>query len=75
MDYFPEGIRNKDWSPDKGYSEEIGNLEKLYPRRAFLSGANNAFIAVLFTFKDDINYACEDFALQGMQVSKEEPNK
>ncbi|XP_044759462.1 pickpocket protein 28-like isoform X2 [Coccinella septempunctata] len=75
MNYAREGVRRKDWSPDRGYFRKTENLEELYPRKAFLSGAKNAFVAVFFTHKDDIDYACEDFSIQGMQVTLHTPTR
>ncbi|XP_044759460.1 pickpocket protein 28-like [Coccinella septempunctata] len=69
MEYYPEtSNRRQDWNPDKGFSDGL-DLENMYPRRSFLSGANNALVVVILTDKDDLNYACQDFALQGMRVT------
>lgn len=72
MEYYEQqSNRRQDWTPDHGY-RNVDDLERSYPRRAFLSGANNAFVVAILTDKNDLNYACQDFSLQGMRVSSAE---
>ncbi|KAL3273929.1 hypothetical protein HHI36_015354 [Cryptolaemus montrouzieri] len=61
-------LRNPTWDPDWGYPKN-DVLEHAYPRQAFLNGAKNAFVAVFFTKKDQLNYGCNHFSLQGIRVS------
>lgn len=68
MQYYEESIRNPSWDPDSGFPEDI--FADGYPRRAFLSGAKNSLVVVLFTKKSEIYYSCRDFALQGVRVRK-----
>ncbi|KAK9883363.1 hypothetical protein WA026_001536 [Henosepilachna vigintioctopunctata] len=75
MDYFDEGNRIRDWDPEEGFHETILDLENTYPRRAFKSGVNNGFTAIFMTKKKDLNYACQDLALQGLRVSLHPPTR
>ncbi|XP_045478142.1 pickpocket protein 28-like [Harmonia axyridis] len=73
MQYYEESIRNPSWDPDSGFPEDI--FADGYPRRAFLSGAKNSLVVVLFTKKSEIYYSCRDFALQGVRVSLHMPSR
>ncbi|KAK9883361.1 hypothetical protein WA026_001535 [Henosepilachna vigintioctopunctata] len=75
MDYFEESNRRRDWDPEEGFHKKIYDLENTYPRRAFQSGANNGFTAIFMTEKKDLNYACQDLALQGLRVSLHPPTR
>ncbi|XP_044759463.1 pickpocket protein 28-like [Coccinella septempunctata] len=69
MEYYEDNSNEgQDWNPDEGFSE-YPNHEQIYPRRTSLIGANNALVVVMLTENKDINYACQDFAIQGLRVS------
>ncbi|XP_044759468.1 pickpocket protein 28-like isoform X2 [Coccinella septempunctata] len=74
MKYFGGRSEKKaNWDPDWGYPNFVSDDD--YPRRTFLNGAKNAFVAVFLTRKDQIDYACRDFSLQGMRVSFNIPTR
>lgn len=61
------------WDIEEGYPP--GPFKHNYPRRIYLSGADNALIVVFFTNKLDLNYSCRDFTLQGMRVTLHMPSR
>lgn len=70
--YDKQSNRRQDWDPEKGFSDAT-DLRNMYPKRAILNGAKSALVVVLLTDREDINYACRDFSIQGMRVSLHNP--
>ncbi|XP_045476430.1 pickpocket protein 28-like isoform X2 [Harmonia axyridis] len=73
MIYYREGVRNPDWSPDKGFRKD--KVKNTFPRRVFLNGVKNALVVVFYTKKSEVYYSCRDFSLQGIRVSLHSPSR
>ncbi|KAK9883359.1 hypothetical protein WA026_001534 [Henosepilachna vigintioctopunctata] len=72
MSYFEERNRDLHWDPDNGY--KLHKVDDVFPRPSFLSGSENSLVAVFYTRIDEVNYACRNFALQGIRVSLHTPS-